>query len=88
MIKVLEQPISRTSLLSQLCAIPESCYMTSATDAHQCWKLLQNCYDKSLLISEVVATDATSHVVIRLLQHLLIRMMAHDVDEGEFKIWY
>ena len=57
-------------------------------DAHQSWKLLHNCYDRILLISEVVTTDATSLVVIRLLQHLLIRMLAHDVDEGEFKIWY
>jgi hypothetical protein len=88
MIKVLEQPILRTSLLSQLCTIPGSCYRTSATDAHQSWKLLHNYYDKSLLISEAVTIDATSPVVIRLLQHLLIRMLAHDVDEGEFKIWY
>jgi hypothetical protein len=40
---------------------------------------------RSLLILEVVTTDATSPVVMRLLQHLLIRMLAHDVDEGELK---
>jgi hypothetical protein len=102
---MLEQPTSRNSLLLQLCANPGSCYMTSAMDAHQSWKLLHNCYDRSLLISEetdvlhncydrslliseAVTTDATSPVVIRLLQHLLIRMLAHDVDEGEFKILY
>jgi hypothetical protein len=57
-------------------------------DAHQIWKLLNNCYDRSLLISEAITTDATSAVVIRLLQHLLIRMLVHDVDEGKFKILY
>jgi hypothetical protein len=85
---MLEQPTSKNSLLLQLCTNPGSCYMTSATDAHQSWKLLHNCYDRSLLISEAITTDATSPVVIRLLQNLLIRMLAHDVDEGEFKILY
>ena len=67
---------------------PRSCYMTYAMDSHQYWKLLHNCYDRSLLIWEVVTIDATSPIVILLLQHLLIRMLAHDVDEGELKIFY
>jgi hypothetical protein len=88
MIKMLEQPTSRNSLLLQLCTNPGSFYMTSTMDAHQSWKLLHNFYDRILLISKVVTTDATSPVAIQLLQHLLIRMLAHDVDEGEFKILY
>jgi hypothetical protein len=59
--------------------------MTPAMDAHESWELLHTCYDRILLISKVVIIDATSPVVMRLLQHLLIRMLAHDVDEGELK---
>jgi len=53
------------------------------TAMRQSWKLLHTCYDRSLLIWEVVTTDNTSSIVIRLLQHLLIGMMVHDVDEGQ-----
>jgi hypothetical protein len=77
-----------TGLLQWMPINPRSYYKTFVIDAHQSWKLLHNCYDKSLLISEAVIIDSTSPVVMRLLQHLLIRMLAHDVDEGEFKIWY
>jgi hypothetical protein len=56
--------------------------MTSAMNAHQSWKLLHNCYDRSLLILGVVTIDTTSPVVIQLLQNMLIRMLAHDVDKG------
>jgi hypothetical protein len=77
-----------TTLLQWMPINPGISYMISSTDAHQSWKLLHNCYDRSLLISEDVTTDATSPIVIRLLQHLLIRMLAYDVDEGELNIWY
>ena len=62
--------------------------MTLATNAHQSWELLHTCYDRSLLILQAITTTATSLVEMRLLQHRLIRMLAHDVDEGEFKILY
>ena len=49
MIKMLEQPTSRNSLLLQLCANLGSCYMTAATDATN----LGSCY-------MIVAMDATN----------------------------
>jgi hypothetical protein len=75
-----------TGLLQQIPINPGSFYRNSATNDHQSWKLLHNYYERSLLISEAVTIDATSPVVIRLLQHLLIGMLDHGVDEGEFKI--